>query len=1379
MPLDPSQEDFKYWAFISYSHSDDKWAEWLHKSLETYKVPKNLVGKPTREGIVPARAYPIFRDRDELPGSANLGENIEAALRLSRYLIVICSPRAVQSKWVDKEVRMFKSWGREDRVLCLVTDGEPNATGRQIKDMPECMPAAVRFWVDRDGNLTEIPTEPIAADARKGKDGKNNALLKLLAGILGVNYNDLKNRSQERREKQIKVISAGVFALMIVFGVLTVSLYFQKGQAINAQRIAESEREDADRQRDDAKRAREIAEAQRALAVQAQEDETKAKEAERVERVKAQAAEREAKIAKEQAEKAKEVAVVAQKIAETREQELQETLSRSDLASAAKLIEEGSESKALAYLSRALRYDADNPAVVARAISLLAQRNWPLSIYEPLKHEGAVKAAVFSPGGKQLVTISENKAHVWEAATGQLIFEPLVHKKKINVVEFSPDGQHIVTASEDGTAQIWEATTGKRVGETLRHQDPVLAVTFSADGQLIGTASQDKSARVWNAKTGEPAGVPLMHDRPVQTIAFHKDRKTVLTSAATTARIWDLASGQVQGVEMKHEGGVYCAEYSPDGKLIVTGSGDRAARLWDSVTGVAVGQPMKHDDWVFSVKFSPDGKQLLTASTDSTARLWDVSTGQLLLKPLKHDAAIKTAAFSPNARWIVTASADATARVWDAATGEQITEPIRHMQAVHDARFSPDGKSVVTASDDRTAKISTILTGKPVAQIFQHEQAVNAAVFTPDGKKFITGSSDRTARIWDTASGKPTTEPLNHETPVTLLAASPDGKHLATASRSERKGFTVDLWDIATGKPLHSQPLSHEGALTDLQFSPDGKWLLTASDDRRARLWDVDTGKLRFDALKHDSEVKAAVFSPDGKRIATASADKKARVWSSESGQLICAVEHQEGVRSVAISPDGKWLLTGSEDATARVWNAANGNPVTREPIGHDSPVNFVAFSPSSFSKEKASWLILTASEKVARIWEAESGKAVTEPIKVEESIRAASFSPDGYFLALGYGKMVRLWDISGKPVIDAFAHEAPIRSLTFSPRGKFILTASADRTARLSLFTVPGSAPEWLAQFASAVGGYSLDDFGAAEPISDSWSRIVSTRAGIAAGTDDYSTWAHWFTADRSVRTLSAFSTIPISDHIAQRLADGSPAALQDVLNLHPNNGLALAKIARIAKDNERADFLSGLAQQYEPDNPEVLWHRAQVLQQLNRFNDAWQTMEVAIKLDPKNIAVFGPDGDDFTCANREGSASKGWLPKGWVDASSQANVNVTYSKVTEVPKDGASGIEITVEGEGRPTAEVRGPHFICRRNEKCTIEGWVRSPNKSTVTIIASQFVDPGQKYKEQPVHGTPEWKQFKVQFVPVQDIAAELRLQLVAGSNVQLAGISVKKE
>ena len=95
---------YRYKAFITYSHKDRKWGDWLHRALETYRAPHGLVGMETHFGPILRRLFPVFRDTEKLPTSSKLGEIIAQALWNSSHLIVICSPRATKSIWVDEEI---------------------------------------------------------------------------------------------------------------------------------------------------------------------------------------------------------------------------------------------------------------------------------------------------------------------------------------------------------------------------------------------------------------------------------------------------------------------------------------------------------------------------------------------------------------------------------------------------------------------------------------------------------------------------------------------------------------------------------------------------------------------------------------------------------------------------------------------------------------------------------------------------------------------------------------------------------------------------------------------------------------------------------------------------------------------------------------------------------------------------------------------------------------------------------------------------------------------------------------------------------------------------------------------------------------------------
>jgi tetratricopeptide (TPR) repeat protein len=238
-------EPTKYWAFLSYSHRDARWGAWLHKQLESYRPPKQLIGTVMASGPVPKRLAPIFRDREELASATDLGTVINEALTRSACQIVICSPNSARSKWVNEEILAFKRLGREDRIFCLIVDGEPNASDDPAHAQEECFPQALRYKLGPDGNLSTVRTEPIAADARPGKDGRPNAKLKLIAGILGVGFDGLRQREQRRRQRQLFVIASGAIAGMVITSGLAMAALIARATAQRQTVIAKREAETA------------------------------------------------------------------------------------------------------------------------------------------------------------------------------------------------------------------------------------------------------------------------------------------------------------------------------------------------------------------------------------------------------------------------------------------------------------------------------------------------------------------------------------------------------------------------------------------------------------------------------------------------------------------------------------------------------------------------------------------------------------------------------------------------------------------------------------------------------------------------------------------------------------------------------------------------------------------------------------------------------------------------------------------------------------------------------------------------------------------------------------------------------------------------------
>jgi eukaryotic-like serine/threonine-protein kinase len=232
---------FKYSAFLSYSHHDRRWAEWLQRALETYRVPFRLVGTQTASGLVTRRLAPVCRDRSDMRSSPDLGANIKEALLASANLIVICSPSASTSRWVNEEIDLFLRLGRADRIFCLIVAGEPNAS-----ESEECFAPALRFVYDADGQAASQRREPTAADVRPGRDGKTDAKLKLIAGLFDVDLDVLKQREQRRRVQRMTAITSLALVVMLITTGLAIEAHIQRNRAVAERQTAERRQKQAE-----------------------------------------------------------------------------------------------------------------------------------------------------------------------------------------------------------------------------------------------------------------------------------------------------------------------------------------------------------------------------------------------------------------------------------------------------------------------------------------------------------------------------------------------------------------------------------------------------------------------------------------------------------------------------------------------------------------------------------------------------------------------------------------------------------------------------------------------------------------------------------------------------------------------------------------------------------------------------------------------------------------------------------------------------------------------------------------------------------------------------------------------------------------------------
>ena len=201
---------FKYRAFLSYSHRDKAWGEWLHRALETYRIGKDLVGRATPAGPVPSTLRPIFRDREDFSAGHSLAAATIAALEASQFLIVVCSPNAAKSEYVNEEVRRFKEFGRSQFIIPVIVGGNPGERRRSMLSAGAAIQGRCRRRADAERE------EPIAADARDSGDGKALAAGKVVAGLLGVGLDEIIRRAERERRRRTRFWSAlaGVFLVL-------------------------------------------------------------------------------------------------------------------------------------------------------------------------------------------------------------------------------------------------------------------------------------------------------------------------------------------------------------------------------------------------------------------------------------------------------------------------------------------------------------------------------------------------------------------------------------------------------------------------------------------------------------------------------------------------------------------------------------------------------------------------------------------------------------------------------------------------------------------------------------------------------------------------------------------------------------------------------------------------------------------------------------------------------------------------------------------------------------------------------------------------------------------------------------------------------------
>jgi WD40 repeat protein len=272
------------------------------------------------------------------------------------------------------------------------------------------------------------------------------------------------------------------------------------------------------------------------------------------------------------------------------------------------------------------------------------------------------------------------------------------------------------------------------------------------------------------------------------------------------------------------------------------------------------------------------------------------------------------------------------------------------------------------------------------------------------------------------------------------------------AQASESRALAAMAMQSLQGDPLQSLRLSLAAVKTTRTLEAE-RALSAALAVPRVRL------VLVFDRAEFGRSVESVTFSADGKQLLGASADGTARIWDARTGQQVFRLDHGRPVYFAGYSPDGRHVVTAGDGGLVRIWDSNTGNRV-HSLAGHDGQVTFAEFSPSG------RYLATADRSGRPRLWDLDSGThvAVLGPNQSGESVR---FSRNGDLLAT-HGRGSRLWDGRSGALVASLDGNDEIYAIRFSPDGTVFFTADSKGSLRLRNVQSLTQVTEWLGHSAA-----------------------------------------------------------------------------------------------------------------------------------------------------------------------------------------------------------------------------------------------------------------------------------------------------------------------
>jgi WD40 repeat protein len=902
-----STASYTYDAFLSYSRHDAAVAEGIQKGL--HRIAR-------RTGRL--HALRVFRDKTDLTASPSLLGKITDALDRSRYLIVVLSPHAAASEWVNKEVEYWLEHRGPEQILLALADGQLQWEDETRRFDPDRSTAIVP--VLRESGV--LATEPIYVDVSGDSPWDfdeprfRDRVTELAAPIHGKSKYDLASddkREQHRFRRLRQAAIAGLVLLTVLAVVGGVLAFVQRQEAVR-------QRDQAEQRYREAVGAKLVSQAQGLLTSHPGSE-----------------------------VRAFQLLLAGNALAADYDALYGTVVKSRDKR---KIV----ETERISHLTR----DGKHLLTVDDGqVWRLCDAETGRPMGQPVKLPG--QQWTLSSNGRLVAAVTEGGLTIWDLMTGKPVIGPVGSRADFaGTSEFSEDAKTLVSVSYDGILRVWDTHSGREIRRGIlagpwwarsgKDKEDLSELQLSSDGRrLVGTVGHD--VETWDTGTGQTVGAPFS---PAEggflwgvTLNGDGSRAVVVDQYDDkfTVRVWDTITG-APVTDPITSGRVGEIAWNADGTLFVYDTvDDYKIHLVRAASGTPIGAPLSgHTVSVSNLGFVERTNLVISSSNDATARIWDF------------DADLPTVALAKDKGGYEEAYASVLTRdgsrlmmfychhdyedndkqcgigIWDTATGQKIrTLPTANGDDFFDLAVSGDGRRLLAVryQQDRSrpsvSELWNLDSEQPTGTLVPlNAETFGAPILDWDGHLAAVATAN-TVQVLDTKVHNVIATVPKHLTPV---AFSPDGRLIT----GYRDGY-IQIWDPSKGVPLTTAIPGQADAIYAAVFAADGRRFATASQDNTAQVWDLDPLKTSGAPLKWQSQpVNSVAFSPDGRMLVSGSSDGTVVLWDLDTRRVIGdpltgfstnAASHFSGVTDVAFSADGRRIVAASShDGILRSWPA-------------------------------------------------------------------------------------------------------------------------------------------------------------------------------------------------------------------------------------------------------------------------------------------------------------------------------------------------------------------------------------------------------------------------------------------------------------------------